>query len=64
MTCDGPPVQASAYERGRGWSRPRGGALLGVLQYVEAHPGLVLFTAVSVIIVAYLLYAMVNPSRF
>jgi len=35
-----------------------------VLQYLEGHPGLVLFTVLSVAIVAYLLYAMVNPARF
>ena len=33
-------------------------------EFVTAHPGLVVFTAVSVVIVAYLLYAMVNPGRF
>lgn len=32
--------------------------------YISSHPGLVLFTFVSIAIVAYLLYAMVNPSRF
>jgi hypothetical protein len=32
--------------------------------FVEAHPGLLVFTVVSGLLVAYLLYAMVNPSRF
>jgi hypothetical protein len=32
--------------------------------YVTAHPGLLAFTVLSVVIVAYLLYAMSNPSRF
>lgn len=36
----------------------------GLFDYVTAHPGLLLFTAVSVAIAAYLLYAMINPSRF
>ena len=36
----------------------------GFFDYVGAHPGLLLFTAVSVALVAYLLYAMINPSRF
>ena len=35
-----------------------------LLQYVGAHPGLLVFTLVSVAIVAYLLYAMINPTRF
>ncbi|MCI4366633.1 MAG: potassium-transporting ATPase subunit F [Thermoplasmata archaeon] len=36
----------------------------GLFDYVTAHPGLLLFTVVSVAIVAYLLYAMINPTRF
>jgi hypothetical protein len=46
-----------------GW-RHTGVLMSGLFDYVSAHPGLLLFTALSVVIVAYLLYAMVNPSRF
>jgi K+-transporting ATPase KdpF subunit len=38
--------------------------LSGLFDYVSAHPGLLFFTVVSVALVAYLLYAMINPSRF
>jgi K+-transporting ATPase KdpF subunit len=36
----------------------------GLYDYLTAHPGLLLFTLVSAAIVVYLLYAMINPSRF
>lgn len=32
--------------------------------YVTAHPGLLVFTGISALLVAYLLYAMIYPTRF
>ena len=36
----------------------------GLVEFVAAHAGLLLFSLVSIGLVAYLLYAMLNPSRF
>ncbi len=36
----------------------------GFFGYVGSHPGLLLFTAISVVLVVYLLYAMLNPAKF
>jgi K+-transporting ATPase KdpF subunit len=36
----------------------------GLFDFVSAHPGLLLFTVVSVALVVYLLYAMIHPSQF
>ncbi len=38
--------------------------MAGFVAYLEAHPGLVAFTAISAVLFGYLIYAMLNPSRF
>ncbi len=37
---------------------------MDLLGFLLGHLGLLLFTALSTLIVAYLLYAMLNPTRF
>lgn len=34
------------------------------LAFAEQHPGLFAFTAISAVLFVYLLYAMLNPTRF
>ena len=37
---------------------------MGPLESVTGNLGLIVFTAISVVVIVYLLYAMINPSRF
>ena len=47
----------------RGPALPKG-STMGFFDWVTANPGLLVFTIVSVAVVFYLLYAMLNPTRF
>lgn len=38
--------------------------MAGILGFATAHPGLLLFAVLSIVLVVYLLYAMLNPTRF
>jgi hypothetical protein len=49
--------------RTAGSRRPEG-LVSTFLAYVTAHPGLLVFTTISAVLVAYLLYAMIYPTKF
>jgi hypothetical protein len=36
---------------------------MGVLQEISSHAGLIVFTALTAVIIVYLLYALIRPER-